>query len=115
MLSQAGLVQGNPGPGGGFTLAKNPADIRIYDIYRLFETENDSHHCPFGGGICGRGTPCPLHEELVEIQTATARLLHDTTLERFQGRLSEDQGKTADSVDLGRRRSFRASITGPRP
>ncbi|MCA9291956.1 MAG: Rrf2 family transcriptional regulator, partial [Phycisphaerales bacterium] len=33
-LSQAGLVRGSRGPGGGFTLAKPPKRIRIYDIFK---------------------------------------------------------------------------------
>ena len=110
MLSQADIVHGNPGPGGGFTLAKHPAEIRIHDIYSLFETENDSHHCPFGGGICGSGTPCPLHAELVEIQAATARFLHDTTLKRFLGRSSEPHADAGVPLTQGRRKSFRANI-----
>ena len=31
-LSQAGIVSGIPGPGGGFALAKHPSEIVIFDI-----------------------------------------------------------------------------------
>ena len=71
MLSQAGLVSGAPGPGGGYTLTRPPKKIRLYDIYRLFEREDNSDACPFGGGVCGVGEPCPLHNKLVEVQDAT--------------------------------------------
>ena len=40
-LSQAGIVQGSRGPGGGFTLAMEPGAIRIYDVFRLFERAED--------------------------------------------------------------------------
>ena len=116
-LSQAGIVGGTPGPGGGFSLAKPPVEIRIHDIYRLFETEAVTHACPFGGGTCGRGDPCPLHSELVEVQDAFDRLLHDTTLERFQGvepTRAEPAGDDRPSV-FSRRRSFRASTKRSKP
>ncbi|MCP3861442.1 MAG: Rrf2 family transcriptional regulator [Planctomycetes bacterium] len=110
VLSQAGIVSGIPGPGGGFMLARPPREIRIYDIYRLFETENVSHTCPFGGGICGQGEPCPLHSELVDVQHAVDQLLYETTLERFVGvEASPSDGTDDESTPASRRRSFRAS------
>ena len=110
VLSQAGLVSGTPGPGGGFMLAKDPKDIRINDIYCLFESDNKSHACPFGGGVCGEGKTCPLHDELSDVQSAVDHLLHDTTLERFQG-VEPSPPAPADiglSGAANRRRSFRA-------
>lgn len=116
VLSQAGIVGGVPGPGGGFTLARPPREIRIYDIYRLFETENTSHACPFGGGICGQGEPCPLHAELVDVQNAVDHFLHETTLERFEGVVPSqpDPANDAPSTPVSRRRSFRANTSRPK-
>ncbi|MHC4245724.1 MAG: RrF2 family transcriptional regulator [Planctomycetota bacterium] len=116
VLSQAGIVGGVPGPGGGFTLAKPPIEIRIYDIYRLFETENASHICPFGGGVCGQGDPCPLHAELVDVQNAVDQLLYETTLERFVGVEAAPSDGTDDdeSAPASRRRPFRPDTGRPR-
>ncbi|MHC4793808.1 MAG: Rrf2 family transcriptional regulator [Planctomycetota bacterium] len=116
VLSQAGIVGGVPGPGGGFTLAKPPREIRIYDIYRLFETENASHICPFGGGVCGQGDPCPLHAELVDVQNAVDQLLYETTLERFEGVSPTARGPEDDEqpAPAGRRRPFRPDTGRPR-
>ncbi len=83
-LSQAGLVTGSRGPGGGTTLAKPPDQIRIYDVFRLFEREEHVRECPFGGGMCGVGEPCPIHERLEEVHKAMDRLLHETTFAIFQ-------------------------------
>ncbi|MDG2022013.1 MAG: Rrf2 family transcriptional regulator [Phycisphaerales bacterium] len=110
VLSRAGLVSGTPGPGGGFMLAREPKEIRIKDIYGLFECDNTSHACPFGGGVCGEGQPCPLHSELVGIQSSVDHLLHDTTLERFQGvDPTPPASPNIGVIDTAsRRRSFRA-------
>ena len=62
VLSQAGLVTGSPGPGGGYALATAPTKINLHQVFRLFEREDRSDDCPFGGGVCGAGEPCPLHD-----------------------------------------------------
>lgn len=92
-LSQAGLVTGSPGPGGGYMLARDPRDIVIYDVFRLFEREDTSTQCPFGGGVCGVGEPCALHNKLVDLQNALNDLLHKTNFEEFRTRALERAGK----------------------
>lgn len=84
ILAQAGLVIGSRGPGGGCTLARDPRKIKLYDVFKLFEREDESDNCPFGGGRCGVGEPCPLHEKLVAVQDAVKDLLHKTTFEDFR-------------------------------
>ncbi len=110
-LSQAGLVSGAPGPGGGYALARPPKKIRLFDIYRLFEREDTSDACPFGGGVCGVGEPCPLHGKLVDVQDAVDRLLHETTLESFREAYQEEGIRPVPMGELppGHRRSFRAT------
>ncbi len=83
-LSAANLVVGSRGPGGGFTLARSPKEIRLYEIFRLFEREDASNNCPFGGSTCGMGNPCPLHDKLVRVREEVDRVLHGTTLEEFR-------------------------------
>ncbi len=84
VLSRAGLVTGSRGPGGGSALARDPKKIKLYDVFKLFEREDDSTNCPFGGGRCGVGHPCPLHDKLVSVQKAMDHLLHETTFEGFR-------------------------------
>lgn len=85
VLSQAGLVLGSRGPGGGFTLARPPAEIRLYDVFALFERVDQDDACPFGGGVCGVGDPCPLHDKFLGVRAAMNNILHETTFAAFQG------------------------------
>jgi Rrf2 family nitric oxide-sensitive transcriptional repressor len=111
-LSQAGLVKGSRGPGGGFTLARPPSAITVYDVFRLFEREDSSTTCPFGGGICGVGDPCPLHDRLVAVQEAMDRVLHETTFEEFhEAGPRPTNGPVAAHPD-GKRQSYRAPKRG---
>jgi Rrf2 family protein len=83
VLSQANLIDGTRGPGGGYWLAKKPDEITLNDIVMQFEKAGDHLQCPFGPGWCGNGDPCPLHDKLVEMDTQMCDFLTNTTLEVF--------------------------------
>jgi Rrf2 family protein len=112
-LSQAGLIEGTRGPGGGFRFAKHPREVRLYDVFCLFEHEEDSNHCPFGGGICGNGDKCPLHDRLVEVKRATEKVLHETTFDVFRVAFQQRQGKAKWSLSTKpkERETYRASTS----
>lgn len=82
-LASARLVLGQPGPGGGYTLAKSAADISLLDIASLFELTEPPSVCPFGHGWCGKGDPCPLHDTIHQLVDANRRYMKDTTLSIF--------------------------------
>lgn len=83
-LSLAGLVDGAPGRGGGYTLAKPPAQITLFDIVCQFELDaGESLQCPFGPQWCGNGPQCPLHEQLQAMRERLDQFLLTTTLEVF--------------------------------
>ncbi len=112
VLSQAGLVGGSPGPGGGYQLARPPKEITLYEVFQLFEREDDSRMCPFGGGECGVGEKCAVHDRLVNIQKARDRLLHDTTFDAFRvayRRRMRAGGTAAQPTPPARRESYRAT------
>lgn len=83
VLSQAELVDGSRGPGGGYWLPKRPSEISLNDIVMQFEKPGDRLQCPFGPGWCGNGDPCPLHDQLVELDTRMGDFLETTTLDVF--------------------------------
>jgi Rrf2 family protein len=82
-LSSAGLVTGQPGPGGGYTLARAPSAISLFQIVALFEQTADRSVCPFGRDWCGNREPCPLHASIVKLREDNLRFLNETTLEVF--------------------------------
>jgi Rrf2 family protein len=82
-LAAAGLVAGQPGPGGGYTLAKSPADISLSDIIRLFELSEMPSVCPFGHNWCGQGEPCPLHDSISQMLENNRKFIEETRLSVF--------------------------------
>lgn len=99
-LSQAGIVSGSPGPGGGYALAKPPAEIRLRDVWVVFERPEPARECPFGGGRCGVDRQCPLHQRIKHVHDAIDTLLDDTTFEVFAGQAETER---PEPVSIGGR------------
>lgn len=54
ILVKNGLVESVRGPKGGFLLACNEKQLRLIDIYRLFEGNLGYKKCTFKSDICNR-------------------------------------------------------------
>ena len=85
VLSQAGIVNGSPGPGGGYWLGRSPAEITLFDVVGLFERLDDNVSCPFGPDYCGTGPQCPLHTDILKVREMTVHFLKASTFARFVG------------------------------
>jgi len=85
ILSQAGIVNGSPGPGGGYSLAREPKTISLYDVVSLFERLDQNVSCPFGPDYCGTGPHCPLHQDMLRVLEQNIVFLKSCNFERFVG------------------------------
>lgn len=83
-LAAAGLVRGQPGPGGGYALNRPAREISLMDVASLFEQTGTPSVCPFGEGWCGTGEKCPLHEKIHSILRQHERYLQKTRLSVFE-------------------------------
>lgn len=83
VLSQAGLVEGTRGPGGGYWLARKPEAITLQDIVSHFEKSDNRTYCPFGPHWCGNEDPCPLHDQLVALDAQLNQFLSNNSLAIF--------------------------------
>ncbi len=93
-LATAGLVAGQSGPGGGYTLAKPAARICLMDVASLFEQTEPPSLCPFGHNWCGKGDPCPLHDTLAEMVAANRSFMEKTTLAIFMAKTKKQTKST---------------------
>ena len=82
-LASARFIVGQPGPGGGYSLAKKPGEISLLDIASLFEQTDVPSVCPFGHGWCGHGAPCPLHDTIHSVMNFNRRYMDETRLSVF--------------------------------
>ncbi len=85
ILSQAGIVTGSPGPGGGYWLARPPEQLTLYDVVSQFERLDENVSCPFGPEYCGTGPHCPLHTDMLTLREQIVTFLKTSTFARFVG------------------------------
>jgi Rrf2 family iron-sulfur cluster assembly transcriptional regulator len=85
ILSQAGIVNGSPGPGGGYWLARPPEGVTLFDVVALFERLDENVSCPFGPQYCGSGPHCPLHFDMLRVREQIVTFLKTSTFARFVG------------------------------
>jgi Rrf2 family nitric oxide-sensitive transcriptional repressor len=80
-LAAAGVVVTQRGSGGGFRLARAPADVSIGEIVRLLETREALVECfRADGGACCLRPECKLRGRLAAAREAFLRELDRTTL-----------------------------------
>jgi Rrf2 family protein len=72
-LVRAKLVRSQPGPGGGYALAKLPAEISILDVVNGVAPLERIRRCPLGLQLHTR--LCPLHSELDKVYAANEKAL----------------------------------------
>lgn len=100
ILSQAGIVNGSPGPGGGYWLARPPQSITLYDVVQLFERLEDNLSCPFGPNYCGSGPHCPIHFDILRLREQLISFLKTTTFARFAARPVTPPGHPLPALDM---------------
>ncbi len=83
-LKNQGILKTSRGIGGGFSLAEDPENIRLYDIVSIFEDLNRHKHCLSGHEDCGPESPCPLYEKWHVILKSLEDFLETTTLQHFK-------------------------------
>src|SRR5262245_13496362 len=78
-LSRGKLVHSQRGLHGGFTLARAPKDITIWDVVQVIEPIKRIRECPLGLAS-HRLRLCPLHKRLAGALALTERAVRATTL-----------------------------------
>ena len=88
-LSQAGVVSGSPGPGGGYALAKPPAEIRLRDVWLVFERPDAARE-----DQAGPAEASALQQRIQRVHDAVDQLLDETTFEVFVTEAGENEEST---------------------
>lgn len=79
-LARNGVVKGQPGPGGGYRLARRAEEVRIREIVSFIEGPGFGMNCLFGLPHCSDEIPCPLHEFWAETRGRILEVLDKQTL-----------------------------------
>lgn len=75
-----GLLTSRKGHGGGFALARPPAEIRFTDVLAAADFSLTPDRCAFGWGHCNDKNPCPLHPSWSQLKGAFNEWANRSTL-----------------------------------
>lgn len=79
-LVRADLLESSKGPGGGFSIARDPTTITLFDIYSAIDGTTYLDGCAVGLARCSDETPCPLHERWKPVRERIRTYLQSTNL-----------------------------------
>ncbi|MCA8946255.1 MAG: Rrf2 family transcriptional regulator [Planctomycetes bacterium] len=72
------------GRGGGFSLARTPKAIKLYDVVEPYEDMQKYDDCILGQPVCSDAGACPLHDFWSEVRQRYISELKSRTLEDLQ-------------------------------
>lgn len=79
-LVPTGIVHSQKGMGGGFTLARRPADITLFDVVEPVDHISRWEGCFMGKESCDAANPCALHHQWAAVRHAYLAMLKGSTL-----------------------------------
>jgi len=79
-LKSAGLVRSQRGARGGYVLAYPPENIKLIDIFDIFEGPVATVECVANEDYCTRAADCIARQVWCEVQAAIRNVLQSTTL-----------------------------------
>lgn len=80
-LVRPGVLRSERGPGGGFRLARAPAEISIADVVGTFQELGETPTCLLGRPECCDEDACPVHGAWKEVSRPVWRFFRETTME----------------------------------
>jgi Rrf2 family protein len=90
-LSKAGLISSSKGPTGGFYLDAAGLQRPLADIVVAIEGDDIFTGCGMGLSYCSEENPCPLHKDFKKIRNQITKMLHETTIGKFNQELINGQ------------------------
>jgi Rrf2 family iron-sulfur cluster assembly transcriptional regulator len=110
-LRREGLVASTRGPGGGYRLARGPAEIVIADIIDAINERVDATRCE-GRADCDRDSRCLTHDLWTDLSDSIHRFLSDISLAQMIERESVRTvaNRQDDRLRIGRASAARRDV-----
>ncbi len=82
-LVRQGLLKSSKGRGGGFSLARAPTKITLWDIVESVDGTSELEQCVVGIAPCDDLQPCPQHDQWKAMRSQIKSYLQETTLDEL--------------------------------
>ncbi len=83
-LTNSGIIESKKGKGGGFSLAKSAAKIKLIDIVKSIDGLDVFNSCVLGFPECDSKKPCPVHNDWGKLRDEAYEMLSKQTLEELK-------------------------------
>jgi Rrf2 family protein len=90
-LRTAGLVKAIRGSRGGYSLAKSPSEICLYDVVETLEGPLDLIECLHDSKVCQKVTLCVTRDIWKEVSETISKIFYSVTLEDMVNRKREKE------------------------
>ncbi len=96
-LSRHVIFTSYKGPNGGFTLARYPKDISLFDIVTIIDGPDSYSSCLLGRRNCNDHSieQCFVHDEFFDVKMRWAKFLKSNTLQLIIENIDKEGGITA--------------------
>ena len=91
-LRAAGLVKSIRGSKGGYSLAKPPSQICLYDVVETLEGPLNLVECVHDSKVCQRTPLCVTRDIWKEVSDAISKIFYSVTLEDMVNRKKRKEG-----------------------
>ncbi|MCB2205195.1 Rrf2 family transcriptional regulator [bacterium] len=79
-LSEKNVLTSYKGVQGGYTLQRQPGQIRLIDVVEAIDGLGFFDNCVLGFPGCGTGKPCPVHDRWGEVRDTIRTMLSSDSL-----------------------------------
>jgi Rrf2 family protein len=98
-LHKHDLVRSQRGPGGGFSLARNPSTVSVYDILQAVDPPRRIRSCPLALKAHAHAL-CPLHRRLDDAMAETERVFRNTSIAEITAEPDAARTRPARPADM---------------
>lgn len=100
-IARAGFVMALTGPKGGYTLSRNPSEVKVIEVVEALDGPLVSGCCLLSVGDCRQERICGVREIIQEVEMAHYQLLERHTLQSLAEKMVFPDQVGEELVQLG--------------
>lgn len=90
-LTRKGILKSHRGPSGGFSLAKAPNEITLFQVIETIDGSGIMEDCVLGFPKCTSENPCAFHERWHAVRESLHKLLANEHLDRLMPKMKKPE------------------------
>jgi len=94
LLAKQKLLSSTKGPNGGFSIARDPYKITLYEIITIIDGKDIFEQCLISLRTCNEEEkPCPVHSRYESIRSELVKMFKEQTLGDLADKMQDEKNK----------------------